>query len=129
MLKANDKEQLSLGFNVAKQTALYQQHLDKAFCDVLIKLKDEEFYIHSCIVAAACPKLQQLLNDKKKVSMSTNAPMYSVELEEDVFTPKVFEFILSYMYLGVLDWSKVAPALVNEVLDAAHWCEFNQVNG
>ena len=115
-------------FTVAKQTALYQQHLDKTFCDVIIKIKDEDFYIHSCIVAATCPKLQKLIEEKKKFSdaVALNCP-YVVDFDDTIFTPKVFEFILSYIYLGVLEWNKVAPGLVNQILDAANWCEFNQV--
>ena len=117
------------GFTVAKQTALYEQHLDKVFCDVIIKIKDEEFYVHSCIVAATCPKLHRLVDERKKPinPVSIQGPVFEVELDDDIFGPKVFEFILSYIYLGVLDWSKVAPGLINQVLDAANWCEFDQV--
>ena len=58
---------------------------------------------------------------------SISGPAFEVDLDDSIFTPKVFEFILSYIYLGVLDWAKVAPGLVNQILDAANWCGFNQV--
>jgi len=116
-------------FTVAKQTALYQQHLDKVFCDIIIKIRDESFYVHSCIVAATCPKLQRIIEEQKKPSDPhlLSGPAFEVDLDYSIFTPKVFEFILSYIYLGVLDWSKVAPGLINQVLDAANWCGFSQV--
>ena len=114
-------------FTLAKQTALYQQHLDKKFCDVIIRIKDEEFYVHSCILAASCPKLEKLLDERKVHVDLPNHPSIEVEIDESIFSAKVFEFILAYMYLGVLDWSKVGPDLVNQVLAAASWCEFHQV--
>ena len=117
------------GFTVAKQTALYQQHLDKNFCDVVVKIRKEEFYLHSCVVAAACPKLQKLIDERKTARnlASLSGPTFEAELDGDIFSPKVFEFILSYLYLGVLDWTKVEPDLINPILDAANWCEFTQV--
>lgn len=114
-------------FTLAKQTALYQQYMDKKFCDLVITIKDEEFFVHTCIIAATCPKLQNLIDERKVNVDFPDRPQIQAELDDGIFSAKVFGFLLEYMYLGVLDWSKVAPNLVNQLLGAASWCEFYQV--
>ncbi|XP_076801280.1 uncharacterized protein LOC143445831 [Clavelina lepadiformis] len=115
-------------FATSKQNALYQQHLKKEYCDIIIQVDGNDFYVHGCIIAAACPKLDRYIQENKVVKQNdSQQPSIMVKTTTDFLTGESFEFILSYIYTGHLDWDKVKPELVNDVLSAAHWCELDEL--
>uniref|UniRef100_H2YCX2 Zinc finger protein n=1 Tax=Ciona savignyi TaxID=51511 RepID=H2YCX2_CIOSA len=108
------------------QKALYQQHLDRRFCDLIIHINDENFHMHSCVIAAACPKLHQILQEKNNFQ-GDQLNQEVKYLQHQAFTPFSFRFLLTYMYTGNLQWENMKTEDVQDVYMAAQWCDFEKI--
>jgi len=112
---------------------LYQQCLDQKFCDVIVSVQGEEFHVHACILAAACSKLNNMLQKAKEVDTEYERSDHFVcvrpakKIILDMFTAKSFRWLLPYFYLGVLQWNDLNADDLEDIIAAVKWCNFNQV--
>nr|NP_001071897.1 zinc finger protein [Ciona intestinalis]BAE93276.1 zinc finger protein [Ciona intestinalis] len=108
------------------QKALYQQHLDRRFCDLIVKINDEVFHMHSCVIAAACPKLHDVLQERNNFhSEPLNQDLKYFQQES--FTPTCFSFLLTFMYTGNLQWENMKSEDIQDAFIAAQWCGFDKI--
>lgn len=106
--------------------ALYKQYHNQEYCDITAMVGTEKFHVHACILAAACPKLHNLIqNEADGISSDVVTP--AKELQLQMFTPSSFQHLLPYFYMGDMEYSDLSDSDLQEILEAAAWCSFDEV--
>nr|CAB3264147.1 ZF(C2H2)-53 zinc finger protein [Phallusia mammillata] len=106
--------------------ALYQQQLNQEYCDIVVKVGKQKFHAHSCILAAASPKLHNLIQkgSKQTRAKSTN-PAKEICLK--MFTPTSFLHLIPYFYLGAIEYSGLSMDDLQSIMKSAKWCNFDEI--